>query len=622
MNRKYGVLIVLILAGAAILAWWLFSTGRFEQLASQLGEPPARPASAPTPAPASPPAAEKPVSKTITSAKDAIKDLGDRLGPPPPPRSNDPAPAFDVARVEADGEAVIAGRAVPGAVVELLVDGRVHDRTTADSSGAFVFVPKPLPPGNYDMTLRATAPDGTVTSSKSAVAVALATKDRPVAALPSPKTSAPPPTDKPAPGIAAATPPGGATLDTAKPRDQVATRPEAQQDTKAQSDSKAAELRIETIEPEAGGGLFVSGRAAPGARVRLYMNDGLIAMATASAEGRVSFSIQSGVRPGDYRIRLDQMGTGDGVASRVERAFRAPAIVAAAPPAPAQPQAQAPSQAIVASTQPDQAPTGPLAAVSPIPPAAQSDKPATPSATTSQPPAASPAPTAKDAASAPVQPAETQQVAPQTPPVVAPPVAVPSSQQPSAPAPASPAQAAPRDVAAAPAQENPVRSTKPAAQPASPPVAAAPAVTPPVTAAPAVTAPDTRVASQPSASPSVSAPAQPAPSVRPVVQLPAVSQPSAQLPAASAPAVSPKPNDSMSPRIAGRAADRRDAVIIPKIDTRLVIRGDNLWRISRNKYGLGQRYTHIFRANRDKIRDPDLIYPGQIFVLPQLVQKN
>ena len=32
---------------------------------------------------------------------------------------------------------------------------------------------------------------------------------------------------------------------------------------------------------------------------------------------------------------------------------------------------------------------------------------------------------------------------------------------------------------------------------------------------------------------------------------------------------------------------------------------------------LGKRYTVIFGANRDKIRDPDLIYPGQIFVLPK-----
>ena len=44
--------------------------------------------------------------------------------------------------------------------------------------------------------------------------------------------------------------------------------------------------------------------------------------------------------------------------------------------------------------------------------------------------------------------------------------------------------------------------------------------------------------------------------------------------------------------------------------------GNSLWRIARGAYGTGNRYTMIFEANRDQIRNPDLIYPGQIFVLP------
>lgn len=44
--------------------------------------------------------------------------------------------------------------------------------------------------------------------------------------------------------------------------------------------------------------------------------------------------------------------------------------------------------------------------------------------------------------------------------------------------------------------------------------------------------------------------------------------------------------------------------------------GHTLWAIARDRYGSGFRYVQIFRANRDKIRDPDLIYPGQVFDLP------
>ena len=49
-----------------------------------------------------------------------------------------------------------------------------------------------------------------------------------------------------------------------------------------------------------------------------------------------------------------------------------------------------------------------------------------------------------------------------------------------------------------------------------------------------------------------------------------------------------------------------------------VVRGDNLWNIARAHYGEGWRYTVIFEANKNQIRDPDLIYPGQTFSLPKV----
>jgi hypothetical protein len=45
--------------------------------------------------------------------------------------------------------------------------------------------------------------------------------------------------------------------------------------------------------------------------------------------------------------------------------------------------------------------------------------------------------------------------------------------------------------------------------------------------------------------------------------------------------------------------------------------GQNLWRIARNVYGRGQAYTIIYEANRNDIQNPDRIYPGQVFSLPQ-----
>ena len=82
-------------------------------------------------------------------------------------------PVFDIASIEPTGDAVIAGRAAPGATVELLRNGERHDQAVADQSGQFVIVPPRLPPGNYELTLRSRLPDGTLATSKHGVAVAI-----------------------------------------------------------------------------------------------------------------------------------------------------------------------------------------------------------------------------------------------------------------------------------------------------------------------------------------------------------------------------------------------------------------------------------------------------------------
>ena len=62
--------------------------------------------------------------------------------------------------------------------------------------------------------------------------------------------------------------------------------------------------------------------------------------------------------------------------------------------------------------------------------------------------------------------------------------------------------------------------------------------------------------------------------------------------------------------------DSPSAVVVPKTASAVVSRGDSLWRISRAAYGAGLRYAVIYKANRDQIRNPNRIYPGQIFALP------
>lgn len=54
----------------------------------------------------------------------------------------------------------------------------------------------------------------------------------------------------------------------------------------------------------------------------------------------------------------------------------------------------------------------------------------------------------------------------------------------------------------------------------------------------------------------------------------------------------------------------------PKAKTYKVVRGDTLWAIAKKHLGNGSKYTEIHNLNKDKISNPNLIYPGQVLTLP------
>ncbi|MBN9669958.1 LysM peptidoglycan-binding domain-containing protein [Roseibium aggregatum] len=67
----------------------------------------------------------------------------------------------------------------------------------------------------------------------------------------------------------------------------------------------------------------------------------------------------------------------------------------------------------------------------------------------------------------------------------------------------------------------------------------------------------------------------------------------------------------------GTGKDAQGAEVKKSLPVVIIRKGDNLWRISRRLYGDGVRYTTIYQANQDQIRNPDLIYPGQVFLTPE-----
>jgi len=62
----------------------------------------------------------------------------------------------------------------------------------------------------------------------------------------------------------------------------------------------------------------------------------------------------------------------------------------------------------------------------------------------------------------------------------------------------------------------------------------------------------------------------------------------------------------------------------PPVISYKVVKGDHLWGIARKKehYGNGFAWPVIYQANRDKIKNPDLIYPNQNFAIPPLTQEE
>ncbi|MDB5645792.1 LysM peptidoglycan-binding domain-containing protein [Methylobacterium sp.] len=451
---------------------------------------------------------------------------------PPLPRSGE-APSFDIIRIEPNGEAVIAGRAAPNTTVELLRDNAPIARALVDPSGQFALVPPALPTGNSEITLRVIGADGRISVSRDSVAVvvaanraakpliALTSPDKPTIVLSQPDAAAPA-TDtagraKPPGGQLATTMPGDGTrpgvtkpapgTTPAQPgRPGEAVKPaETKPGSEAAASDKAAAVKIVSVEAEDGGRLYVTSQAQPGATVRLYLNDTLVAPGSAGPDGRVTFTIGRGVQPGDYKIRVDQVDPVSGkVKTRSEVAFAVPVAVAK-PPAKASPDA--------ASAAPDR-----VAGLG-----------------------ARPAPVAR----------------PRTPePPALPPATVPK---------------APGDVSRQePVKQEPVKQ-EPVRQAARDP-------------------------------------ATPRDSGTPTAQ--------ADAPARSAEAVT-SGGAAMAPPVApATPPEGPRTVFVPEIGTARIVRGDSLWQISRRIYGKGTRYTVIFDANQPQIRNPDLIYPGQIFVLP------
>jgi nucleoid-associated protein YgaU len=522
-------------------------------------------------------------------------------------------PAFDIVRVEPNGDAVIAGRGEPGSELEILSNGQVIAEATVDAEGAFLAIPEGrLPPGSHELTLRAVGADSAAAGASAPATVAVMVPGEPGQQVAT--------AEQGAPSGSTATPSTSAATPTAPTADTPATAAPAEQQVAANTPATSAETPSASAAPAAP----AATSEAPGSP---------IASTPAQPETPA---------PTELTAVLPPIQDGAAPGSATPRAAPAPgetgAPGAAAPEAPA---ASATGGQQPATTGAPATQLGTETAATTLP-AAPGEATATAEATIPAPGSATPATGETPAASA----------AAGTGTEVATAELPAASETPAQPAAAS-------DQTAAATAEQPATGTaeQPGAATSEPSVAAAePSVAAAIPAEPApatsATAPPLSIQAAESEAGSlyVAGEAPPGTRVRVFAGEDFIGEAQAgdegnwllearaALPLGqvviSARAVEPNSNAVLAqvdmpfvryadgvvlePAIlaSGAGAGAATTANLPPPVSIIIRRGDNLWRISRRNYGRGIRYHSIFAANRDQIDNPHWIFPGQVFVVP------
>lgn len=293
-----GAVGVLVLVMAIGLNYWTGSTDDAEVASAPAGNDQDTAPAAPAPGTSAPQASAETAPAV---APDGTKDAQASGAAPDTPVP----PSFDVVRVDPQGNAVLAGRAAPNAVVIIRDGDKEIGRAQADARGEWVFVPEvALPAGSREFSLSALAEDGSETESETKVVLAVPESTGKAGEQPAPIALEVRKDD--APGAAKVLQVPGA-----QPAD--------------------GSLAVRGIEYGKDGNLALSGTAAPNAEVRVYLDDTFVGTARADETGHWELVPENDIAAGQYTLRVDQLGdktakaegaAGEGgVSARIELPF-------------------------------------------------------------------------------------------------------------------------------------------------------------------------------------------------------------------------------------------------------------------------------------------------------------
>jgi nucleoid-associated protein YgaU len=597
---------------------------------------------------------EEPERLAAVDAREAQHAAPRAPAEPDPDPEASAQPRFDVVRLEEDGSLIVAGLAAPGAEVTLLLDGEAIASDAANDFGAWLLMPDArLPPGSHQLMVQARDADsGAETSGTIAVAVPERSADRPrvahsepaqppaaeedVAAAPDPVELGPAESEEPA-RLKPEEPPSGAAEEEqvalapvqepdvevaapvvrepepreieagqteAEPEQHAAVAPEPELELEPapepEPERRDIPLALETVDYNDEGEIVFSGRADPGSIVRIHVDNRFVGETTADADGRWVFAGGNQIAAGRHTLRADLTGADGNVVGRIILPFvradrrevaalvetRRGAVVQREPevapkveaPEPAEAVAEPEAPVVAEEVAPELEPEAPVVAEG-VGPEPEPEAPVVADEVAPEP--------------EPEAPVVADEVAPEPEPEI--PVVVDEV----APEPEAPVVA--DHVTPEPEPDVPVVAEEVAPEPEAEAPAVADIAPEPVPEAPVV-ADDI------------------APEPETVLTDQAAPEPGAadQMAAAEPETVAPAEGDEAA--VGETAAENGEPEVADARPGHVVIQpGNNLWRISRVIYGRGIEYTAIYEANRDKIRDPDLIYPGQIFATPGVV---
>jgi nucleoid-associated protein YgaU len=217
-------------------------------------------------------------------------------------------PSFDVVRVNPNGDAVVAGRAQPGATITLMDGDKAIGTADADDRGEWVLLPdSAIAPGEHRFSVRAKADNGPVVDSDKLVIVVVPKPAENIAGQPVTKPS------------------GALAIEVPKTGEGATRLLNAPEGGKGEDAATAkTDLALDAIDYTPDGHDVLSGRTRAGGDLILYLDNQPIGSAKAGADGLWAFTAKDAVPPGDHELRIDLVGEGARVEARLKTPFAQP----------------------------------------------------------------------------------------------------------------------------------------------------------------------------------------------------------------------------------------------------------------------------------------------------------